>query len=245
MPRSSQSIRRHRFFVGVNVDGATVRVNDQDLLKQWRSVLRLREGDDVVLVGQSGVEAIARIKELGKFAADLDIIERQANRREPQVDVTLYCALLKRENFEWVAQKATEVGVSRIVPVLTERTVKLHVKAERLQAIIREAAEQSGRGKIPQLGEIITLAAALSESNGVAQRYFFDLGGEMVPGMAAMTAAKSAVLFIGPEGGWTDAERAAAREAKCTMASLGPLTLRAETAAVVASYLLAHQQEIS
>lgn len=235
MPGSDKVVK-NRFFVDADITEDSVRVVDADVLKQWRSVLRLHEGDVVELVHQSGWEAVGRIVQIGKSAAVVAVESRRRNTREPHRHVRLYCAMLKRENFEWVAQKAVETGVSRIVPLLTERTVKLGFKRERLEAIIREAAEQSGRGIVPSLADPMPLSDAFIDSAAIKHRYFFDTEAARV---AQKSDDGSAAAFIGPEGGWSEAERLAAVASGLKTAGLGPLVLRAETAAVIASYVLA------
>jgi 16S rRNA (uracil1498-N3)-methyltransferase len=150
----------------------------------------------------------------------------------------LYCAILKRENFELALQKAVEVGVTRIVPVRSHRTVKFNIKRERMAAIIKEAAEQSGRGIIPVLDEPKSFPDAVGDSIHHDGRLFFDVYGSPFEVTTVHTLA-SVCAFIGPEGGWSDEERAAAKQAGLRSVSLGPLVMRGETAAIVAGYLLA------
>lgn len=237
MSRSEKAVKKNRFFVDADVTGETVRIVDPELLRQWRSVLRLKEGDEVELIHQSGWEAGGKILQIGKGAAVVTIESTKRNEREPRRHVRLYCAMLKRENFEWVAQKAVEVGVSRIVPLMTDRTVKLGFKRERLEAIIREAAEQSGRGLLPSLGEPMSLAQAFADSASIKHRFFFDTSTAKIA--SEKLGTDSVAAFVGPEGGWSEAERLAAAAAGLKNAGLGPLVLRAETAAIVSSYLLA------
>jgi 16S rRNA (uracil1498-N3)-methyltransferase len=139
---------------------------------------------------------------------------------------------LKRENFEWLVQKATECGIHYIVPILTRRTVKQGLKLERLREIAREAAEQSGRGRVPGIGEPMPFAEALDAATKAGATYFFDVGGKRYTG-----SGERASLFIGPEGGWDPEERALAIESRAMIADLGPRVLRAETAATIASFL--------
>ncbi len=229
-----QAVNKHRFFVDADVFGDKVTITDANMLRQWKTVLRLKLGSDVVLVAQ-GVEASGVIESWDKSGATIAIMNRATVAREPGRSVTLYCSLLKRENFEWVVQKAVEVGVTRIVPVKAERTVKLGFRRERLESIIREAAEQSGRLTLPQLTEPMTVAEAIADSAPIKHRYFFVVeGGEKI----GVQDQESAAAFIGPEGGWSEAEQLSAVAADIKKASLGPLVLRAETAAIIATYCL-------
>ncbi len=236
MSRGHKDVSKLRFFVAADVTSDTITIEDEALVSQWRTVLRLKEGSEVVLIDPSGMEAVAVIAELSKNKAVLTVVDRSQNTNEPDHEVTLYCAMLKRENFEWVAQKAVETGVTRLVPMITERTVKLGFKRERLETIMREAAEQSGRGKIPTLSEPMSFEQALSDSAAMSTRYFFDIGAKEPSKAANQTAV---ALFIGPEGGWSEGERAQAASAGLAVVTLGKRVLRAETAAVIATYLLA------
>ena len=152
------------------------------------------------------------------------------------VAAVLYCAILKRENFELVVQKATEIGVREIVPLITQRTVKLDIKEERLRKIITEAAEQSGRGRVPMLRQAMSFADALADAQRNDANFFFDIS-DVIVEEGAIGDAMRRGLFVGPEGGWSYEEVLAARAAGCHIISLGALTFRAETAAIIASYL--------
>jgi 16S rRNA (uracil1498-N3)-methyltransferase len=150
------------------------------------------------------------------------------------VQVILYCSIIKRENFELMAQKATEVGVKEIVPLLSSRTIKLNIKSERVEKIIKEASEQSGRGKVPELHPPMTFKDALEHAKSNDLNLFFDPSGKI---FSPLTQEKKIGVFIGPEGGWDEDEIGLARAQNFQIVSLGKLVLRAETAAIVASFL--------
>jgi 16S rRNA (uracil1498-N3)-methyltransferase len=147
-------------------------------------------------------------------------------------------ALLKKDRFDWVLEKATELGVRSIRPVVTRRCVADKLNLERAQAIVTEAAEQCARTALPELGEPVKLEALLADWPEDRALFFADeLGGE--PAAAAFAAHKGpAALLIGPEGGFDDAERAAIRAHPAARPiSLGPRILRGETAAIAATAL--------
>ena len=230
-------LKIHRFIGDFDLSPHTVIVNNVALLHQWLRILRFAVGENVILCSGNRHEILGRIIALSKHEASIEVIERRVNEAEPQREVTLYCAILKRENFELAVQKAVEVGVTRIVPVRSHRTVKLNVKQERLLTIIKEAAEQSGRGILPILEEPKSFSDAIGDSSRCQARLFFDIMSE--PFQPALIAGKtSACAFIGPEGGWSPEERAAAKQAGLHFVTIGPLVLRGETAAIVAGYLL-------
>jgi 16S rRNA (uracil1498-N3)-methyltransferase len=196
------------------------------------NVLRLGvDGELLVFDGSSG-EWLARIAEAGKKRMTLSVERRT---REPEVipDVWLAFAPVKRTQTDWLVEKATELGAARLLPVTTQRTIAERVKLERLEAIAIEAAEQCGRTILPEIAEPVSLKQLLVGRDPQRRLYFADEGG----GEPAATAFSPgpALILTGPEGGFTDEERAAIRAAaNATPVSLGPRILRAETAALAA-----------
>lgn len=171
------------------------------------------------------------------------VIEPIASAEAP-VRIALLASLFKFDRFEWMVEKATELGVERIVPLQAERTEKglfeaSHKRAERWRRIAREASQQSRRTRLPEIAAGVKLEQAVEERS--AFRWFLEEG-EAAPLLAALPAIRaphsSAALLLGPEGGWTEAEREAARNAGWVPVSLGPQVLRAETAAAAAIAIL-------
>ena len=212
-------------------EGASVAM-DQGQANYLGNVMRLGEGAELLVFdGESG-EWLARIAEAGKKRMTLSV-ERQT--REPEIipDVWLAFAPVKRAQTDWLVEKATELGVAKLLPVMTRRTIAERVKLERLETISIEAAEQCGRTRLPEIGEPQPLHRFLEQRDTGRALYFADEGG----GDAAASAFKSgpAIILTGPEGGFTDEERASLRAAPNTLpVSLGPRILRAETAALAA-----------
>lgn len=226
----------HRFIAPLETSGSILTIRDPELVHQMNRVLKLRVGEQVLFGDGAGNELLTTLTTVSKTVVEATILERQINQNESQKHVTLYLAILKKDNFELAIQKAVEIGVSTIVPLITERTVKMGINTERLQIIIKEAAEQSGRGLLPALKEPITFEEVLHELKPETT-VFFDLGGVVLDKERATRATS---LLIGPEGGFSEAETTQARELGFTAASLGPLTLRGETAAIVGSYRIVH-----
>lgn len=212
-------------------------IQDTDIVHQIKNVLRWEVGEKMVLCDGRGKEydSIITLIDRKEIAA---AVEGERNILAPSTEVCLYAALMKRDNFEWVAQKVTEIGVSMIVPVITERTVKLSVSTERLQRIIREACEQSGRAHLPTLFPEIPFDDALRQASHHDINFFCDFFGKSIIQMVKDISSASRVgVLVGPEGGWTEQERDAAVQAGCIVSTLSPFVLRAETAAVAASYV--------
>ena len=196
------------------------------------NVLRMKDGAELLLFdGRSG-EWLARIAETGKKRMALSV-ERRTREAETIPDVWLGFAPVKRSRTDWLVEKATELGVARLIPVTTQRTVVERVKLERLKAIAIEAAEQCGRTRLPEIDEPVPLVRLLEKHDPARTLYFADeAGGE--PAAGAFKPG-SALILTGPEGGFTDDERAAIRgAANAVPLSLGPRILRAETAALAA-----------
>jgi 16S rRNA (uracil1498-N3)-methyltransferase len=196
------------------------------------NVLRLGTGAELLAFDGHSGEWLVRIAQAGKKRMVL-AVERRTRDPESIPDVWLAFAPVKRVQTDWLVEKATELGAVRLMPVMTQRTVAERVKLERLTSIAIEAAEQCGRTRLPAIDEPVPLAKFLAQRDTTRTLYFADEnGGE--PPVRAFRAGSAAIL-IGPEGGFTEDERAAVRAAENAVPiSLGPRILRAETAALAA-----------
>jgi len=230
----------HRFITDYKKTKDTIEITDAELIHQIRSVLKLRNGEKCIVTNGDSTEYIAEIFELEKSFIKLNIIEKNIVDTEPVKKVTLYLAILKKENFELVLQKAGEMGIYKIVPVITERTVKTNLNFERLNKISREASELSGRNSVTIVEDIENYKeAVLSDINKT--KILFDISGKPVESQNLKTESLS--IYIGPEGGFTDAEINFAKDLPAQSGNnfeiynLGKLTLRGETAGIIASYL--------
>lgn len=230
-------MKLHRFFLSKHIDPVadTVTVTDPSQVHQIQRVLRLGVGDLLELIDSEGQVVDGKISRLEDSVIDVTILShrsKQLKRRQ----VTLYCAVLKRDNFEWVVQKATEIGVETIVPITTERTVKTSLNHDRLQRIAQEAAEQSGRTDLPVINEVTPLDEAIElATQNQEQLLVFDLAAQQSLKEVEITQPKLA-LFIGPEGGFSPSDLAQFDPHSATILSLGQGVLRAETAAIVATF---------
>jgi len=246
---SLESKNYHRFFVDSEcISGAEVILSGQQA-HQICNVLRLKAGERIVVLDNSGDEYEVLLTTVEKAQVAGEVVEKRQAAGEPGVEITLFQSILKREKFELVLQKCTEVGVSRFVPVITQRGIvqKGQIKEgkfERWQTILKEAAEQSNRGRIPKLDEPLKFSEALEQIGDfdcvliAAPAAKFSLRGclEKCGG-----EVKKIGLFIGPEGGFSQAELDLAGEKGVIEFGMGPRVLRTETAAVVAAALILYE----
>lgn len=231
-----------------------------DEARHLRDVLRLKAGDEVYVFDGGGKEFHCRVEESGRDSAKLKIVsEVDPARPESPRQLTLAVALLKGEKFDLVVQKATELGVARVVPVVTKLAdIRLRddtdaaKRVARWQRIALEAAKQSGRAVVPEISGPVAFESLLenagpkpqdTKAEDLPHRLMFSErdGQSIMEAKAALTAQPAALIaLVGSEGGWTDEELAAAREAGWKIVTLGGRTLRAETAAIAVAVLLQH-----
>jgi 16S rRNA (uracil1498-N3)-methyltransferase len=224
-----------------------------DEARHLRDVLRLKPGDEVYVFDGAGKEFHCHVEESRRDTAHLKVIsEVEPARPESPLQLTLAVALLKGEKFDLVVQKATELGVTRVVPVITKHAdIRLRDESDAVKRVVRwqrialEAAKQSGRAVVPQVdspvafGSLIQTAASdgaipclmFSEREGQSLRE----AAKNLPSEVSMITA-----LVGSEGGWANEELEAARDAGWAIVTLGGRTLRAETAAIAVAVLLQH-----
>lgn len=228
----------HRFFISPAPLGDTVSLSDREQVHQIRDVLKLTSGERVGFFDGSGSEWECEVLVVDKKEITFAVLGRRELGRQAQRSLTLFCAILKHDTFDWVVQKAVETGADRVVPVITERTIKRSVAPERMARIAREAAEQSGRGTVPNIEEPCSFLDALKRARDFDVSVFLEKS-DILFTHKDCAQAKTIAVFVGPEGGWTDRECALAEQSGCAVRSLGPLILRSETAATVASFIAA------
>lgn len=204
------------------------------LFRHAVQVLRLREGDALTLFDGQGREYPAALTMVARREARMRVGAAQVVNRESALPVTLLQAVGKGERMDWAVQKATELGVGRIVPVISERCnvqlddTRWEKKQAHWQAVIIAACEQCGRNRLPQLDPPLAFDAALAAETA-ALRLLFDP--EAGRGFADLPPPASVALLVGPEGGFSAAENQRAVQAGFTALRIGPRLLRMETAA--------------
>lgn len=200
------------------------------------SVMRKRAGDRVRLFNAPDGEWSAELTTAHRKAAQLTIHQQI---REPAAgpDIHLLFAPVKKNRTDFIVEKATELGVRRLVPVITQRTIAQTVRTDRMKGLAKEAAEQTERLDLPEIGDAVKLPSVLDDWPNDRVLYFCDEAGDAPPMLAALReqAYEAAAILIGPEGGFTPEERELIRSAKNALpVSLGPRILRADTAVVAA-----------
>jgi 16S rRNA (uracil1498-N3)-methyltransferase len=269
-PAHRQTIQSntYRFFVDSGtIHGRDVLLEDGELAHQIGTVLRLRPGEKITLLDNSGWQHVVALQSVERGRVLGTVERKELAGGEPRTKLTLYVALLRPDRFEWVLQKGTELGVSAFVPLICERSTIADAdelsanKLERWNRIIREAAEQSRRGKLPRLAPALFLPAACDQAaqRGTALLLWEGAGapslrsvlqkaeraGEGASGRAGDHGSPahpfSVALFSGPEGGFSTSEFATALRYDMIAVTLGPRTLRAETAPVVATSAILYE----
>lgn len=221
------------FFIDADLSQERVTVRDHELLNQMKNVLRFRAGDKVVLLDNHGTSAEATVELIHAKEAIL-VVHKRETFAAPTRRLRLYVALSKKPaTLEWIVEKATELGVTDIVPVDTQRC-QVHElrKTERLRLIIREAAEQCERIFMPELHDVLKFDELLKDKPiGLllaGDPWIYDQK------LSELEHHGDLNIVIGPEGGLTDEELEAIRKEGGTLFQLGDLVLRMETAVVAA-----------
>ncbi len=251
-------MRIHRFYTTEVIGNKTeFTISSADLVNQVRRVFRLKSGDFVIVFDGSGSDYECSIVDFGKDTISLNVVSARRSHYMPTRDVYLYAAVVKKDTFEWIVEKATELGVTHIIPVMAERSEKKSLNEERLKKIAIEASEQSGRGSVPIIYPIVTLKEALCvtpSKDGVQEKEHNSESVTLDSGLrrnddlqcvafhtdapafskSDITSDVSLGLFIGPEGGWSADEITMFHSHEIPTKSLGNQVLRAETAAVAA-----------
>ena len=224
-----------RLWVTADLGAGVVAPLARDQAHYLTHVMRLAAGDELLLFNGRDGEWRARLTDVGKRDATLEVLA-QTRALTPGPDLDLVVALVKRGRLETIVEKAAELGARRVRLVITERTNADHTNVARLQAIAVEASEQTGRLDTPEVVAPEKLERLLAAWPADRPLMFCDEAGDAPPVLEAMAAgAGCGAILIGPEGGFSPAERARIRALPSAVAvSLGPRILRADTAAIAA-----------
>lgn len=236
----------HRFYVQQELSMGDVSIESLQIVHQLTKVLRIRPGERIIFFNNSGHDYVAEVILYSKESVRVSVLEKIKNVRELAQKIIVHQGMIKKDFFELVLEKGTEVGVFAFRPFIVMRSVKKNFSIERGKKIIREAAEQSGRAILPELFEPESFEHSLDafeKNNGdvgilfhpvPAKKTIFDLQTEF-----HSPDIRSIHLFVGPEGGFTDEELAKAGECGIHIVSVLPTTLRSETAGMVFPAIIA------
>lgn len=238
-----------RFFLP-DLSGETLTIAGEDGQHIAKS-LRCKAGEELELCDGKGTDAIGTVTAIRGETVTVAVRSRRPSRGELPCRVTLYQALPKGDKLDFIVQKAVELGVSAVVPVLTGRCVSrpdkkgMEKKRARLERIAREAAGQSGRGVLPAVGPLLTLGEALGEmEKSPCPILFYEKAAAPLGNLLAARPPEIAIL-VGPEGGFAPEEAAAAGERGIHLCTMGPRILRCETAPLYALSAIGYAYENS
>ena len=251
-PRDAIRSNTYRFFVDPSAfDEERVRLFDPELGHQLAHVLRLGRGDRIVLLDGEGWQYTVALDTVDRRGTVNGIIEtREVAGGEPRLRLTIYLPLIRAERFEWALQKGVELGAATFVPTTCARSIDIDPderKLTRWRRIIREAAEQSRRGRLPRLTPAIPFVEACARRGSSDPALLLWEGTDATPLARTLRTLQqhappaSLALFSGPEGGLTDDERQCAGRHGIMSVSLGPRTLRAETAPIAATAIIVYE----
>ncbi|MSR60073.1 MAG: 16S rRNA (uracil(1498)-N(3))-methyltransferase [Planctomycetaceae bacterium] len=226
-----------RFYLPQSFEAPTLSLQGSEAHHLSR-VLRLKAGDEVILFDGQGQEARARIEALADDRVELTVCERRAGRNESAVALTLAVAVPKGDRFDWLVEKATELGVTRLVPLITSRSVvdPRAGKLDRLRRTIVEASKQCGRSRLMELTAPTSWTDFVEQDRGGGGLWVADPSGESLSGRGLVDAGV-VTGAVGPEGGFTPDELELACRHGARLISLGPRILRIETAALTLAVL--------
>jgi len=231
-------MRLHRFYINQQI-GKEVRIEDKELLHQWQKVFRLKASDRVILFNGGDSEYEGFFKILAKNEAVIQIDKEREVKNPVNIELHIFQSIIKKDNFEFIVEKCTEIGVSAFHPIISERSEKKSLNIERLNKIAKESAEQSGKTKLPEIFAPESFGKAIKDFDG--ELFVLDFDGEILSKTISSKENKKIGILIGPEGGWSENERIVFDEMGIKSFSLGEQILRAETAAIVSSALILMQ----
>lgn len=243
-----------RFFVTPDAVGdAAIRITDREDLHHMIKVLRLKPGDEIEVSDGTAWEYRGVLRLVSAEEAVADIVDKQAFAREPAIQITLFQGMPKQGKMELIIQKAVELGVSRIVPVFTDRSVvtdngKMDKKIQRWQKIADEAVKQCRRGKIPEIGEDLTFSQMVEQWKDydcVLFPYENEEDQSLKTGLRSLKdKPRTLAIIIGPEGGFSDREAALLKDKGALCVTLGKTILRTETAGLAAIAMVLYELEM-
>lgn len=228
-------MKTHRFHTTNNLEKDSITLTDPELVRQMTRVLKFHQGENVTLINGEGLIVFCKIEKLTKEFVELSVVSREQKNKDQDKIINLYFAIPKKNNFELILEKGTEIGVNNFFPLTTDRTQKLNINKERAFKIIKEATEQSERSFLPKLNEVQKIENALKETEA-KNSFVFHTEGQTFSVTQIKTQANNLNeinIFIGPEGGWSEKEIEQFKSLNFETFKIGEAILKTETAAIV------------
>ncbi len=243
----------HRFISTLERVGTKMAITDENLVFQIHTVLKLEPGEQIDITDGKGKITHCQILSCDKEKIEVLELSIHTKIQEQKLRLHAFLAILKKDNFELAVQKMTELGITDITPIITDRTIKKGLDTLRLERIIKEAVEQSGQSILPVIHEELDFDQAIYEAvrdyghivcfeEEIDESHDQSTPSKKTPNQNNLRLA-SLAFFVGPEGGWTDRELELFDREKAIRVSLGDTTLRGETAAIVGTFYLKRLQK--
>ncbi len=240
-------MRLHRFYIKElngdqqaiikSVEGIdTLEITDTGLINQIKNVFRYEIGDELIIFGD-GYDHLCSIMEIDRKVIKISKGDRVKSKNRKD-NIVFAVSLPKKDKFEWIVEKLSEIGVSSVIPLISERTEKTGIQSDRLNRISIEATEQSGQDKPMNIGDIQKLEQFLdSEEYSAFDKYYLDFDGEDVLNFknSKDNLNKNIIILVGPEGGWGELDKELFIKHNIKSFNIGSTVLRTETAAIVAA----------
>lgn len=232
-----------RFFINKDLDQEEILIFDENIIHQLQKVLRKKVGDEIVLLDGKGKEFFGNLKQISKkeIIVEKNKIEKydeeNFDTNNLSQKIILAPSILKKDNFELVIQKCTELGIKKIQPIISERTEKINLNFERLEKISREASEQSEKKFLSKISEIKKLEDFLNE-NKESKIFVLQFNSSKIDVSKIKNTKEDIIFLIGPEGGWGEQDLEIFEKFNVEKISLGSQILRSETASIALSSLL-------
>lgn len=241
-------MKRHVFTLAPFPSGTTWSIRVPALVHQMVRVLKLRIGEEILLVDGAGKRVVGEIVGYSERSVEVRVQEHKTDGGSvvgttPEKRLYVCAAILKKDHFEWLTEKLAELGVTDLIPLVTARTIKKDIRLDRLETIAKEAMEQSEQARVMTIHAPTDLMGAVRQlTRSGVKAVVADTGKGLKPLPDVLRSQSANAVFVGPEGGWSDEERTFfTNECGFERVSLGCSVLRGETAAILVGYELSRQ----
>jgi 16S rRNA (uracil1498-N3)-methyltransferase len=227
--------KNHWFLIKDLKTDKEITIKDKELLHQFNRVLKFKNGEKIVLFNGKGTWIKCEIKNLQNKECVLDALESDVKQHNENKLINLYFGIPKKNKFELILEKGTEVGVTSFIPLITDRTEKLNIKEERVSKILIEASEQSENPILPSVAKVRPWKEVIQDLDS-KNTFVFHAEGENL-NICDLKISNEINLLIGPEGGWSEDELKILKDRNFKIYKVGDSVLKTETAAIVIPFL--------